>query len=148
EVRRRTDTRDKLEKTTSSLLAFPPEHYGRLANPADSKADLEARARSYLHANCSICHVESGGGNPLLDLELTTTREKMHVLGVNPLHDSFGIEGAKLVDPGHPERSVLLERVTKRGRGQMPPLATSQVDDDAVRLLREWILSLDVPEKR
>ena len=46
------------------------------------------------------------------------------------------------VDPGHPERSVLLERMSKRGRGQMPPLATSLVDDEAVRLLRAWIESL------
>jgi glucose/arabinose dehydrogenase len=139
ELRRRTDTREKFEKSLSPLLAFPPEHYKRLANPSDPKADLESRARSYLHANCAICHVEAGGGNALMELELTTSRERMNVMGVKPLHDAFGIEGAKLVDPGHPERSILLERVSKRGRGQMPPLATSQVDGDAVRLLRAWI---------
>ena len=75
-------------------------------------------------------------------------REKMNVLGVRPLHDAFGIDGAKLVDPGHPERSVLLERIAKRGTGQMPPLATSRVDDDAVRLIGDWIRSLEPAEKR
>ena len=64
------------------------------------------------------------------------------LLGAKPVHDGFGLEGAKLVDPGHPERSVLLERVSKRGTGQMPPLATSKVDEDALRLLRSWIESL------
>ncbi|HVE43158.1 MAG TPA: PQQ-dependent sugar dehydrogenase [Planctomycetota bacterium] len=142
EVRRRTDTRDQRERASSSLLAYPPEHYGKLADPSDPKADLEARARSYLHANCSICHVEAGGGNALMELELTTAREKMNILGVKPLHDGFGLEGAKLVDPGHPERSVLLERISKRGTGQMPPLATSRVDDDAIRLIRDWIQGL------
>jgi hypothetical protein len=77
-----------------------------------------------------------------MELELTTARDKMNVLGVKPLHDAFGIADARIVDPGHPERSVLLERISKRGRGQMPPLATSQVDDEAVRLLRAWIESL------
>src|ERR1041384_5198315 len=86
ELRRRTETRDQREKALSSLLSFPPEHYGRLANPSDPKADLEARARSYLHANCSICHVEAGGGNALMELEQTTARDKMNVLGVKPLH--------------------------------------------------------------
>ncbi len=142
EVRRRTETRDQRERAPSSLLAYPPEHYGKLADPSDPKADLEARARSYLHANCSICHIEAGGGNALMELELTTAREKMNLLGVKPLHDGFGLEGAKLVDPGHPERSVLLERISKRGTGQMPPLATSRVDEDAVRLIRDWIQSL------
>src|SRR5207302_69497 len=28
-----------------------------LVNPYDKHADLDARVRSYLHANCSICHV-------------------------------------------------------------------------------------------
>jgi hypothetical protein len=77
-----------------------------------------------------------------MELELTTAREKMNILGVKPLHDGFGLEGAKLVDPGHPERSVLLERISKRGTGQMPPLATSRVDDDAIRLIRDWIQGL------
>ena len=35
----------------------------RLVNPYDEAELLEARARSYLHANCSICHMQAGGGN-------------------------------------------------------------------------------------
>jgi uncharacterized repeat protein (TIGR03806 family) len=142
EVRRRTDTRDQREAAPSSLLAFPPEHYGRLADPSDPKGDLEARARSYLHANCAICHVEAGGGNALMELEAITAREKMNILGVKPLHDALGLDGARIVDPGHPERSVILGRLTKRGTGQMPPLASSRVDENAVRLIRDWIQSL------
>jgi uncharacterized repeat protein (TIGR03806 family) len=137
EVRKRTET--KAARGRSSLLATSPERARRLVDPYDATADLDARARSYLHSNCAICHVEAGGGNALMELEFTRERAKMNLFGVPPLHDSFGIEGAKLVDPGHPERSILLHRVSKRGPGQMPPLATSRVDEEAVRLLGEWI---------
>jgi hypothetical protein len=37
---------------------------------------------------------------------------------------------------------VLLERLRRRGEGQMPQLATSLVDEEAVQMLREWIESL------
>ena len=66
----------------------------------------------------------------------------MRVISVKPLHDTFGIPDAKLIVPGHPEKSVLLERVARRGQGQMPPLASSVVDREAVELLREWIAKM------
>ena len=63
-----------------------------------------------------------------------------------PLHDTFGMENARLIAPGHPDRSVLLQRVAIRGRGQMPQLATSIVDRQAVELLRQWIQQLEIDE--
>ena len=56
------------------------------------------------------------------------------------------IEQARVVAPGDPERSVLLRRVTQRGPGQMPQLATSVVDAAAVAMLKEWIRSLKPSE--
>jgi putative heme-binding domain-containing protein len=47
-----------------------------------------------------------------------------------------------LVAPGDPGRSVLLHRLSHRGRGQMPPLVTNRVDERAVTLLRDWIAQL------
>jgi glucose/arabinose dehydrogenase len=142
EVRRRSDPPLPREPRFSPLLALPPEKYGRLANPYDPAQALDARARSYLHANCAICHVESGGGNAALELETSTPQARMNLVGLPPLHDSFGIPGAKLLDPGHPERSILLERMGRRGTGQMPPLATARVDVQAVQMLRDWVTGL------
>ena len=121
------------------MLSFSPEHYKRLADPYDAKQDLDKRARSFLHANCAQCHVEAGGGNAQMELEFTTPRDKMRVFDVKPVHHTYGIADAKLVAPGHPERSVLLQRITHRGEGHMPPLATHEVDQAAVELLRDWI---------
>ena len=101
--------------------------------------DLNLRARSYLHSNCAQCHVGAGGGNSQIQLEFTTTPANMRVFDVRPLHDTFGITDARLIAPGSPERSVLLNRISHRDRGYMPPLATSVVDREAVELIRDWI---------
>jgi uncharacterized repeat protein (TIGR03806 family) len=123
----------------SSLLTFPPHKYRRLADPYDARNDLDARARSYLTANCAQCHVEAGGGNAQMELEFTTKLADARIVDVKPLHHTFNLPDARLVAPGHPERSVLLQRITHREAGHMPPLATSVVDREAVRLLQAWI---------
>ena len=128
---------------SSSLLARPPGRIERLVDPYDPKQDPDVRARSYLHANCAICHVEAGGGNAQIDLAFTTSRERMKLFDVKPLHRAFDLPDALLVAPGAPERSVLLHRVSIRERGRMPPLASSIVDRRAVELLRRWIRQMD-----
>jgi uncharacterized repeat protein (TIGR03806 family) len=116
-----------------------PEQLGRLVDPSDTAADLNLRARSYLHANCAQCHVEAGGGNAMINLAFGTAAEKMRLFDARPQHDTYGLKEARLVAAGAPDRSVLLHRMGLRGRGQMPPLATSVVDEEALRLLREWV---------
>jgi uncharacterized repeat protein (TIGR03806 family) len=113
-----------------------------LVDPYDPKQDLELRARSYLHANCSQCHVEAGGGNAQMELEFTRDLREMRVIDVKPIHDSYGLPEARLVAPGHPERSVLLRRISHRDSGHMPPLATTVVDRQAVQLMQDWIKQL------
>jgi hypothetical protein len=130
------------EPAFTTVLPRRPEEYQHLVDLHDSRAPLEARARSYLHANCAQCHVEAGGGNAQMELEITTPRDKMRVIGVKPLHDSFGIPGAKLIVPGDPEKSILYQRLKRRGPGQMPPLATAFVDDEAVRVIHDWIKAM------
>ena len=75
----------------------------------------------------------------MIDLEFTTKLDRMKLVDISPQHDSFGIKDAKLISPGRPEKSVLLRRMECRTRGQMPPLATSLVDEPALQMLREWV---------
>jgi glucose/arabinose dehydrogenase len=135
-------TRGQRAPVASSLLTRPPEKYNKMVDPYDKKQDLTLRARSYLQSNCAQCHVEAGGGNARMELEFTTKLDKMRVVNVKPLHDSYGIGDAKLIYPGHPEKSVLLRRISHRDKGHMPPLATSLVDQDTVQLMRDWIVEL------
>ena len=131
-----------LERLGLLTLKKRPEELDRLANPSDLRESLEARAKSYLHSNCAICHVDAGGGNSPMHLEFSTELAKMKLIDAVPVHDKFGIPDARLVAPGHPERSVLLHRISNRGRGQMPQLATTRVDTEAVNLISAWILEL------
>jgi glucose/arabinose dehydrogenase len=117
-----------------------------LVDPYSDGSSLELRVRSYLHANCAQCHVSAGGGNSQIELNFSTPIAKAKLLGVKPVHDTFGLADARLVVPGHPERSVLLKRLKMRGRGQMPQLATTLPDARAVSLLREWIQGLGAVE--
>ncbi len=128
-----------------SRLTDAPDSLARLAAPDDAAANLDARARSYLDANCAHCHVGAGGGNALITLKHGTPLEETKLVGSRPLHADFNVPGAMLVAPGDPERSVLYLRVSRRGVGQMPPLATQLVDRQAARLLHDWIAHLSVP---
>ncbi|REK19427.1 MAG: heme-binding domain-containing protein [Planctomycetota bacterium] len=121
----------------------PPGELEKLCNPYDKSQQDEARARSYLHVNCSVCHVAAGGGNARMVLTHSTNRGEMELIEARPQHNTFGIPNAMLVAPGDPDRSVLLTRLSQRGRGQMPPLVTTRVDQQAVELFRAWISGLE-----
>lgn len=126
----------------TSFLPKTAQHYPKLVNPYDPREALDARAASYLHANCAHCHVSAGGGNALIDLDFVTPTNKRKLVDEQPQHDTFGIAGAKLVVPGHPEQSILYQRMARRGRGQMPPLATAHTDRAALEMLHEWITKM------
>jgi uncharacterized repeat protein (TIGR03806 family) len=141
-IARETQTRMQGQSVHSFLLAFPREQYRHLVDPYDKKQDLNLRARSYLHANCAQCHVEAGGGNAQMELEFTTKQQDMRIVDVKPVHHTYELPDAKLIAPGHPERSVLLHRISQRKAGFMPPVATSVVDTEAVQMMEEWIRQL------
>lgn len=112
------------------------------AAPATAAAaSLEARARAYLDVNCSSCHQPGGPGLSRWDARATTPLDHSGLLH-GPLNDSFGHPDNRVVVPGDPERSVLLQRMRRRGSGQMPPLASSVPDAAGADLVEAWIRSL------
>lgn len=127
-----------------SLLPKRPEEYPALVDPHDAAADLTERVRSYLHANCASCHTNAGGGNSQINLDFGVKLDKAKLIDEAPLHKLPGFEEAKLVTPHDPAHSVLFARISRRGTGQMPPLASGLVDQQAVELLRQWINELPV----
>jgi uncharacterized repeat protein (TIGR03806 family) len=134
QAQRRSERRGKKE--------FRVEEFPRLTNPYDTTAPLTNRVRAYLAANCSHCHTEAGGGNSAMELTPKTKLADMRIIDVKPQHDTFELPDARIIAPGHPERSVMFWRLTHRGFGQMPPLAIATVDEEAVRLFEAWIRSL------
>lgn len=108
----------------------------------DTTATLAQRARSYLHSNCSNCHRPDGTTPVNIDLRYTTTLAGTQTCNVQPAGGDLGIANARLIAPGEPARSVLLERMTLRDVNQMPPLASHIVDQAAVDVIADWIGSL------
>jgi len=145
------DVRDNQLRALKHIGVFtgtlPKPSTNMLVDPYDPSQRLEARARSYLHANCSVCHVDAGGGNAKMELGFTTATERMNLFSARPQHDTFGIDNAMLIFPGDPDRSILYQRISRRGRGQMPPLVTSRVDERAAALFREWIAGMQPPQQ-
>jgi uncharacterized repeat protein (TIGR03806 family) len=127
----------------SKKLPKPPAELARLTDPSDERANLRTRALSYLHANCSNCHVSAGGGNAAFEMEFDSKPESAKLYDALPVHTTFGIEGARVIASGEPDKSLLLYRMSRRGHGQMPPLATQRVDQQGVELIRKWIQELE-----
>jgi hypothetical protein len=65
----------------------------------------------------------------------------MVAINVIPTQSNVGIAGARLILPGHPEKSVLYHRVAAPEQGRMPPLATALVDSHGLEILEQWIRS-------
>ena len=122
------------------MLAFNPEHTEKLADPYDAHADLNTRARSYLHANCAICH-RPEGKFPGIDLRFGVPLERMGLCNQDPTKGAAGaaLPALRLV-PGHPEQSVTYARMaTLDETVRMPQVATSVVDPQGTSLLSDWI---------
>lgn len=120
-------------------LPAAPAKLPKLADYDDETLPVEVRARAYLHSNCGHCHVKWGGGNAEFKLLATLPLEEMGIVNVAPAHGSFGLKDAKLVVPGHPERSVLLHRMNITGLGRMPHISSRVVHESATRIVHDWI---------
>lgn len=128
------------------LPAFDAESATRerqLADPADEKQPLEARARAYLHANCGHCHAFGGGGAVELLLQFPTPASDMRALGVPPARGNFSLPGACIIKPGDPLASTLYFRMAKFGKDRMPHLGSERIDEAGLKLIDDWITSLE-----
>jgi uncharacterized repeat protein (TIGR03806 family) len=105
-------------------------------------APIAERARAYLDANCAHCHQPGGPGRGGFDLRYATAFAHQGVCDALPTVGDLGITGARLIAPGDPDRSVLWQRLHRRGLDQMPPLATAVADSAGSNLVRGFISAL------
>ncbi|MDW3649593.1 MAG: PQQ-dependent sugar dehydrogenase [Bacteroidia bacterium] len=108
----------------------------------DLSQPLEARARAYLDANCAYCHRPGAGNRAFFDARLSTPLESQDLIYGN-VNDDIGIDGARVIIPGDPERSVLYQRLKSVHESiAMPPLAKNRRDAKGINLIEDWINSL------
>jgi uncharacterized repeat protein (TIGR03806 family) len=121
-----------------------PDAWARLPDPADPRAPLEDRARSWLFANCGHCHQPGGftAADLELDLRYGTAFAEQH-LCLEPRRYYGGELGDHLVEPGDPGASTILLRMRRTDLLRMPPIGVSVLDEQADQLLDDWIASMD-----
>jgi|GEM_PF-654637 len=103
------------------------------------EANLTARVRSYLDVNCSHCHQPGGLSRGQFDARITTRLEDQGLVNGPLIAGDMGIEDARLVKPGHPEASILLERLKRKDFFRMPPVVMHDVESPLIPVLEAWI---------
>lgn len=114
-----------------------------LAQPTNTPASLEYRTRSYLAANCVACHQPGGTGLGSWDARISTPTSQSGLIN-GSLNNSGGDPANRVIVPGSLDHSMLLQRLSVRGPGQMPPLASTVLDTNAINLVSAWITN-DLP---
>jgi uncharacterized repeat protein (TIGR03806 family) len=120
----------------STLPAFP--------DPFGS-ADLNARARAYLHGNCSHCHRPGGGGGASGLNFLEWADDPAHTGECKVPAAAGPGAGGHPVDimPGYPERSIVVFRMASTDPEiKMPELPSLLSDRAGVELITEWIAAM------
>ncbi|MBD3289613.1 T9SS type A sorting domain-containing protein [candidate division KSB1 bacterium] len=116
--------------------------FPKLPDPLNENETLESRARSYLDANCANCHRPEGTGRTNMDLRYDTSRENTNLVDVIATLGNMDVQGALRVKSGSPEKSILYLRMIDLGKFRMPPLASSVVDTQGTKIIRDWIRNL------
>ena len=131
-----------------ALLDWAPDvaKLPRLVDPYDESGDLDRRVRSYLQSNCAHCHQANAGGTAAIELAYDLPLEQTKTVGVRPIQGTFNIARARIIAPGDPSGSVLYYRVSKLGGGRMPRVGSNQVDEQATRMIRDWIAAMPAPK--
>jgi uncharacterized repeat protein (TIGR03806 family) len=124
----------------SAPLPEPPDALPQLSDPA-GKDPLEARARSYLHGNCSHCHRPNGGGQGTMDLRYA---QSLHDTSTCNAVNTQGMVGTatQLIAPGAPQDSIVSLRLHATDSKRMPPVAVTITDPLGTKLIDDWIRSL------
>jgi uncharacterized repeat protein (TIGR03806 family) len=107
---------------------------------------LEQRARAYLDVNCAHCHNPQGPAHTSgLDLRWSQAEPVQWGVLKRPVAAGRGSAGYDFsIEPGHPERSILVHRMQSTDPGvMMPELGRQLVDDRAIALMRDWIAGMD-----
>ena len=114
-----------------------------IPDPEDTAGTLTERARAWLHTNCAFCHQPGGPTPSSMDLRYTTSLTATNPCNALPQAGDLGLPNARIVAPGAPGSSVLLERMDQRGSADMmPPFGSNRVDTQGVQLITDWIDSL------
>ena len=110
--------------------------------PSDPAA-VEPLARAYLHTNCAHCHREGAlGGRADFQLLGFLENHELGALHARPQLDITPHPENRIIAPGAPHRSALIQRMQSTDGGRMPLLGSTKPDQKGLELLEAWIANL------
>jgi putative heme-binding domain-containing protein len=143
---KRRETGERIDNQVRTLTHIGVLHeslfYGpvlKLTNPHNADADVNERARSWLHVNCAHCHRFGAGGSVPSFFTYDQKLEESRTINFSPSQGTFGIPGPHVVTPGDPLRSVLYYRVSSLGPAHMPRIGSRVISEAGLNLLFDWI---------
>jgi hypothetical protein len=128
---------------TEGVLTVPPAGDFTIPGPAVAETAL-----GYLHANCGHCHNPLSAVAASVSMTLLESTKQLDTLenttgySTTVLQQNSFLPQFHIIEPGLPDQSELFYRISRRGQGQMPPIATEIVDDAGVAAVRAFIESL------
>jgi len=122
----------------------------RIPNWSDpASGDLDSRARAYLDMNCSSCH-QPGGIAMTSGLDLRYEQSEPVRYGIFKAPVAAGRaagNGRFVIEPGKPDRSILVRRLESTDPGiRMPLVGRDRVHAEGVELIRHWISEMRFPK--
>ena len=128
------------------LASFPRN--GLFATPRwdDPAEPIARRAGAYLQANCAHCHSRSGSAsNSGLFYDERLGEYAVSGYLKRPVAAGRGSGSFDfIVDPGHPERSILLYRMHSLDPGvAMPEIGRATAHTEGLAVVTEWIAGLE-----
>jgi hypothetical protein len=142
---------DLFKLVERGLVVGLPAALQRTAPRIAAASPTERTALGYLHGNCGHCHNAQG---PLRNVGLVL-RQSVGAAGqpvmtttirqpVQERAPGQSVDAVVRIDPEHPERSALMQRLASRYPAlQMPPLGTVLPDKEAIEVIRQWIAEID-----
>jgi hypothetical protein len=127
---------------------------GRLSSPPAAPFSIPGdvvseQALGYLHANCGLCHNPKSDVAVSIALDLWESTKHLSSIetttgyATTVLQQNSFIPALHVIEPGKPDQSELVYRISHRGdQAQMPPLATEIVDANALANIRAWIAAM------
>jgi uncharacterized repeat protein (TIGR03806 family) len=108
-----------------------------LVKASDTTQSFESRVRSYFAANCLQCHQPGGEAPTYWDARPTTPTDMANMINATLAYDEDD-PANRFVVPGDTSHSMVLKRLMGEV-SRMPPLATRELDPEAIQLITDWI---------
>jgi uncharacterized repeat protein (TIGR03806 family) len=133
---------NQIEKFNSlGLFDAPPKALPGNSDPADVALAIDARARSYLHTNCAVCH-RPGGGASVGNLDLRSSTAFDATFLCDEVERDKGLVPDYRMVPGKPNESAMSFRMHALDTLRMPKIGSNVVDPLGVDLIDDWITSI------